>query len=195
MAEPVPPVERAASNADGAAVKLHALPVRLIASAAHWATASKLRMAIGGGVGLAALAAMLAVWSYIAHLAVSSLEPVSLGEALAALDAGRNDEARALIGDMQEQVATPALVGGARRVLGAMQGRSEASLERRTAMYLLAGRHLKAHAHGARGSEPYRLFAGQMPSRRPAAGCGGSKMRRGSTSSQPARSDAMLVRG
>jgi tetratricopeptide (TPR) repeat protein len=164
MAKAESPIERAASTADaGATAKPHALPVRLIVGAARWATASKLRMAVGGGAGLAALAILLAVWSYIAHLAVNSLEPASLDAALAALDAGRFDDARALIGDLQEQVATPALIGGAMYILGAAKAQEadlETSHERQTAMHLLAAKYLeKAAGHGVpAGREPRAAY-------------------------------------
>lgn len=109
-------------------------------------------MALGAGAGLVALATVLAVWSYAARLAVKSLEGPTIDMALEALDAGRYDEAKAIVGDMQDQAATPELIGGAMFVLGAAKAQEaelETSQERRTAMFTLAARYLdKASAQG-----------------------------------------------
>jgi tetratricopeptide (TPR) repeat protein len=148
MSHPIPPQK----NDLAESAPRHSLPMRLLGGAARWATASKLRMALGAGAGLATLAIVLAIWSYAARLAVESLEGPTIAMALEALDAGRYDEAKAIIGDMQDQAATPELIGGAMFVLGAAKAQEadlETSHERRTAMYTLAARYLdKAYAQG-----------------------------------------------
>ncbi len=139
-------------DADGAAPPRRSLPVRLATAAYHWTTASKLRMALGGVGGLAALAGVFAAWSAMAHLAVDSLKPVTIEMALEALDAGQFDEVQSLVGDMQSHVATPQLVGGAMFVLGVLKAReadAETSLERRSAICQVAAKYLeKAQAEG-----------------------------------------------
>ena len=129
-----------------------ALPTRAALGALHWAAASKLHMGIAGAGGLILLAGLFAAWSYVAHLAIDSLKPATIDMALAALDAGKLDEAKSIVGDMQNLVATPELIGGAMFVLGAVKAReadAEASDERRSATYQLAARYLtKAHAQG-----------------------------------------------
>lgn len=128
------------------------LPLRAAAGALRWATASKLHMGLAAGTGLLILASVFAAWSYVAHLAIDSLKPVTIEMALEALDAGKLEEAKAIVGDMQSQVATPKLIGGAMFVLGAVKAReadAEASDERRSATYQLASRYLeKARAQG-----------------------------------------------
>jgi tetratricopeptide (TPR) repeat protein len=128
------------------------LPLRAALGALHWATASKLHMGIAAGGGLVVLAGLFAAWSYVAHLAIDSLKPATIEMALETLDAGKYEEARTIIGDMQSQVATPELIGGAMFVLGAVKSHeadAEASSERRAATYQLAARYLgKAHAQG-----------------------------------------------
>jgi tetratricopeptide (TPR) repeat protein len=128
------------------------LPVRLATGAVHWATATRLHMAISGVAGLFILALVFATWSYIAHLAVESLQPATIEMALAALDAGNVEQAKSIIGDMQTQVATPDLIGGAMFVLGAIRAREadhEISSERRSAMFQVAARYLtQSHAQG-----------------------------------------------
>ncbi|HYO24469.1 MAG TPA: tetratricopeptide repeat protein [Lacipirellulaceae bacterium] len=121
------------------------LPVRAAAACVRWATCSKLRLAVAGAAGLAALAGVFALWSYVAQLAVESLSAPTVGMALAALDAGDVEEAKSIVGDMQSQVATPELIGGAMFVLGAVKAReadAEVSAERRLAMFQVAARYL-----------------------------------------------------
>jgi tetratricopeptide (TPR) repeat protein len=138
-----------ATTAESATPK-RPLPVRAVTGALHWATASKLNMGLAAGTGLLILAGVFAAWSYIAHLAIDSLQPVTIEMALEALDSGRPEEAKAIIGDMQGQIATPKLIGGAMFVLGAIKAReadAESSDERRSATYQLASRYLsKARA-------------------------------------------------
>jgi tetratricopeptide (TPR) repeat protein len=120
--------------------------VRLVIGAAQWATASKLHMAIGGLAGVAVLVAVFVAWSLIAHLAVESLQPVTVEMALAALDAGKFEDAKALVGEMQPQVATPQLLGGAMFVLGAIKAHDadiETSPERRSTNFQVAARYLQ----------------------------------------------------
>src|SRR5262249_30193961 len=87
----------------------------------QWATATRLRMAVCGGAGLVALAFTFAAWSLLAHAAVEAIDPITLDMALTALDQGRLEDARALVGRIQNQAATPELVGGALFVLGAIK--------------------------------------------------------------------------
>jgi tetratricopeptide (TPR) repeat protein len=144
MADPHPTADRAGPTPDAAARK--SLLVRLVVGAAHWATASKLHMAIGGLGGLAVLASVFAAWSLIAHLAVESLQPVTVEMALEALDAGKYEDAKAIIGDMQPQLATPQLLGGAMFVLGVVKAHDaeiETSPERRSTNFQVAARYLQ----------------------------------------------------
>jgi tetratricopeptide (TPR) repeat protein len=159
MSDPVP-------NADHAAEAPRRGRLRQWASGGwNWAAASRARMALAGAAGLVALSGVLAVWSFVARLAVESLKPATIEMALAALDAGDYDHAAAIISDMQSQAATPELVGGAMFVLGAVKARdadAETSGERRTAMSQIAARYLEqAHQHGVpagRAAEAARLL-------------------------------------
>ncbi len=127
-------------------------PLSALRRALHWAAGSRRNMAVSAVTGLSALAVIFAVWSYAAHLAVESLQPPSIDMALAALDAGKFEEARSLVGDMQSHVATPQLIGGAIFVLGAVkayEADQETSPERRSAIYQIAARYLRqAYAQG-----------------------------------------------
>ena len=99
------------------------LPVRR-RGAAHWAAGQQAahggRRSLGG---LAVLAAVFATWSFVAHLAVESLQPVTVEMVLAALDAGNFEEAKATVGEMQPQAATPRTVGRRDVCAGRHKGR------------------------------------------------------------------------
>lgn len=116
-----------------------------VARLAWWATATRLRMALAGVAGLVLLGCVFASWSYMAHLAVEAIEPVTLDSAIAALDQGRYEDAEAMIGDMHQLPASQELLGGAMFVLGALKSHEaevETSAERQRAMHQLAAKYL-----------------------------------------------------
>jgi tetratricopeptide (TPR) repeat protein len=119
---------------------------------ASWATATRLRIVFACTAGLLALACVFASWSYMAHLAVEAIEPVTLDGAIAALDQGRFDDAAAMIGDMHRMPASQELLGGAMFVLGAIkahEAEQDSSPERQRAVHQLAAKYLtKARALG-----------------------------------------------
>lgn len=112
----------------------------------HWVSASRLRMAVAGSLALVTLIATFALWSYLAHLAVAPQDPVTIEMALAALDARDTDEAKNLIGRLQQQTVDVESLGGSLFVLGAAkeyEADKEWSAERRRAMHLVAARYLQ----------------------------------------------------
>lgn len=116
-----------------------------VSQAALWATATRLRMLVAGAAGLVVLAFVFASWSYMAHLAVEAIEPVTLDSAIAALDQGRYEDAEAMIGEMHQLPATQDLLGGAMFVLGALkahEAEAETSVERQRALHQLAAKYL-----------------------------------------------------
>ena len=119
---------------------------RLAVGIVGWATASPLRIAVSAGLSLTALATMFAAWSLAAHVAVESLTPTSIATAFAALDERRYDDARAIVGELKDQPATPELMSGALYVLGAAKSQEadeETTADRRQALYELAARYLQ----------------------------------------------------
>ena len=129
----------------------------------EWSSASRFRMALTGVTVVLSLGTFFALWSYLAHLAVSAEEPVTLQMALDALDKGDFEGADQIIRRMQRQPQNPDEFGGALFVLGAIkvnQAESEWSAARQRAVYLVAARYLqKAEALGvSREIEPQLLF-------------------------------------
>jgi len=112
----------------------------------HWVADSPIRMALTTSLALITVGTTFAVWSYLAHLAVESANPVTLKMALAALDAHDTDEAKNLIGKLQQQPNDVESLGGALFVLGAAKefdAMKEWSVDRRRAMHLVASRYLQ----------------------------------------------------
>lgn len=123
----------------------HRLHDRIVALL-HWGRASRLRMALVGASALTVLGGVFSLWSYLAHLAVNDAEPVTLAMALEALDRREFEEAKNLIGLMQQQSQDPNDFGGALFVLGAVkefQAQGEWSAARQRAMHLIAARYLQ----------------------------------------------------
>ena len=96
-----------------------------------WCLGSKIRMIIMGTLGLTGLGAMFAGWSYFGQIALEPVEPENVEQAIAALDEGRLDEAKSLVGQMQRKPASAELLGGALFVLGAVKA-YEAEAEEKT---------------------------------------------------------------
>ncbi len=123
-------------------------PVRegKLARLVHWGHASNVRKAIVAGLFIALFGGMFAIWSYLAHLAVSHEEQYTLARALAALDNNEYEQAKNIIGEMQKRGADEADFGGALFVLGsvkAAQAEQEWSKDRQRAMHLIAARYLQ----------------------------------------------------
>ncbi len=141
--KPTPTRDAAKEQAD--APVLQSLHDRL-GAVLHWASASRLRMALVGSVAITLLGGVFAVWSYLAHLAVDQEPPATLEMALEAMDNREFEEARILIGRMQRHPQDPDDFGGGLFVLGsvkASQAESEWSAARQRAMYLVAARYLQ----------------------------------------------------
>ena len=156
-----PAKQEAAQDADQAVPK-RSLHDRAIAFV-QWAHESKLRRAVGAVALVLLLGTFFALWSYLAHLAVSEEEQVTLRMALDALEAEKFEEADQIIRQMQRQPQNPDDFGGALFVLGAIkanQAESEWSAARRRAVYLVAARYLqKAQTLGVpKEIEPKMLF-------------------------------------
>lgn len=139
-------LDEAAAHAEPA--RSRGFNARLIALL-NWGRASRLRKALVGGLIFSVLGSILTVWSYLAHLAVSDEKPITLEMALAALDERDFEEAKNLIGKMQQQPQDPNDFGGALFVLGAVkafQAEGEWSPARQRAMHLVAARYLQKAA-------------------------------------------------
>lgn len=117
-----------------------------IARLVHWGSASKLRMALVGSLFITVFGGVFATWSYLAHLAVNHEDQYTLARALAALDDKQYEEAKSIVGKMQQQGTDEADFGGALYVLGAVkaaQADQEWSKDRQRAMHLIAARYLQ----------------------------------------------------
>ena len=119
---------------------------------ATWAGSGKLPLALTVVGGLVVTFVVVGCWSYFTHLAVEPPSSAHLDDALAALDAGDLELAKARISDLQDDEADAALLGGALFVLGAVRAAeadAEYSEARRRTAHLAAGRYLqKASALG-----------------------------------------------
>lgn len=117
-----------------------------LARLAHWARASRLRMALVGSATFIGLAGTFAAWSYLAHLAVSEKNPATLARAMEAMDNKNFEEARSIVGRMQSDSTQEYGLGASLFVLGIVKS-AEAELEwsadRRRAMHLVAARYLQ----------------------------------------------------
>ncbi len=112
----------------------------------EWARSSRLRMALTGLAGLLIFGSIFALWSYLAHIAINMGDPAVLEKALAALDDGKYEAAKTLIGRMQGRKHSPDDFGGALFVLGAVKAHhaeGEWSAERRRAFHLAAARYFQ----------------------------------------------------
>lgn len=117
-----------------------------IARLVHWGSASKLRMAIVGALFITAFGSVFATWSYLAHLAVDQQDKYTLARALAALDNKDYEDAKNIVGEMQQRGAEQEDFGGSLFVLGAVkaaQAEQEWSQDRQRAMHLIAARYLQ----------------------------------------------------
>ena len=112
----------------------------------HWASGSKLRMGLVGSLFIAIFGGVFAVWSYLAHLAVSGEDRYTLARALVALDERNYEEAKNIVGEMQRRGSDSEEFGGALYVLGAVKAAMaelEWSKDRQRAMHLVAARYLQ----------------------------------------------------
>ncbi len=141
-----PPEQGADSRPGEAAPSLKQRMGERLVTLREWIVASRVRKVAAGVLGLIALIGTFALWSYLAHLAVDAVSPVTIEMALAALDARDTDEAKNLVGQMQQGPASMESLGGALFVLGAAKGYDadkEWSVERRRVMHLVAARYLQ----------------------------------------------------
>ena len=140
-----------------------AAPKGRLARLVLWGRASRLRMALVGSLFILVFGGLFATWSYLAHLAVNEQEEYTLEKALQALDAKNLEEAKNIIGEIQQHGDETPEFGGALFVLGAVksvQADLEWSQARQRAMHLIAARYLqKAHELGVpKGREGQARF-------------------------------------
>lgn len=112
----------------------------------RWASGSKLRMGIVGGIFIAVCGGVFATWSYLAHLAVDEEELYTFARALAALEEKRYEDAKNIVGEMQQRGTEPDEFGGALLILGSVKSAMadlEWSKARQRAMHLIAARYLQ----------------------------------------------------
>jgi tetratricopeptide (TPR) repeat protein len=117
-----------------------------IARLLQWATASKLRMAVAGLTVLLLLGGSVAAFSLAEQWAEEVVERDYVQLALKALDDGKYNDAKSLIGQMQQRPASPRQLSSALFVLGvvkAQEADAEAAASRRRAMHEIAARYLK----------------------------------------------------
>ena len=117
-----------------------------IARVLQWATASKLRLAVTALTVLLLLGGTVAAFSLAEQYAEEVVERDYVQLALKALDEGNYNDAKSLIGQMQQQPASPRQLSTALFVLGvvkAQEADAEAAASRRRAMHEIAARYLK----------------------------------------------------
>jgi tetratricopeptide (TPR) repeat protein len=120
-------------------------PAGRVARILQWATASKLRMAIAGLTGLLVLGGAVATFSLFQQWAEEAVERDYVQLALKALDEGKYADAKSLVGQMQQQPASPRQLSSALFVLGvvkAQEADAEAAASRRRALHKIAARYL-----------------------------------------------------
>jgi tetratricopeptide (TPR) repeat protein len=156
MADSAKPAAQAPQDAAGKRSRLS----ELVGGLLNWATATKLRMIITSVFGLALLGVVFASWSYFGQVALESADPANIELAIKALDEGRPEDAKSIIGQMQRQPAAPELLGGALFVLGAVKAQEadqETSPDRRRLIHEVAARYLqKARTLGVPGDREGR---------------------------------------
>ena len=116
-----------------------------IARMLQWATSSKLRMAVAALTVLLLLGVTVAAFSLAEQYAEEVVERDYVQLALKALDEGRYNDAKSLIGQMQQQAASPRQLSSALFVLGvvkAQEAEAEVAASRRRAMHEIAVRYL-----------------------------------------------------
>ncbi|QDT00061.1 tetratricopeptide repeat protein [Adhaeretor mobilis] len=122
--------------------RLKGIPVKLI----DWMRTSRLRTIIVGCVSLLVLGVVFALWSFLAHEAIGHDDRVTLRQAYEALDDGRYERARTIVGELQNETAQSLSFGSALFILGvvkAKQADDEWSTGRSRAMHLVASRYLQ----------------------------------------------------
>ncbi len=127
-------------------------PLHILGALRAWAYGHWLRGAIVAAALLSLIALTMAGWAYLANVALTTGE-FSLDAALAALDEGRYEEARAGVGRMLKNGRLPRTeFGGPLYVLGAIKivdAEKQARADRRRIEYLVASRYLnEARAFG-----------------------------------------------
>lgn len=156
MSEPHAPAEAPVESQPSRLARL----VDRAAAVVAWTFASRVRMAAAAVAGLSLLAAVVAASSYYGQVALEPVDPASVEAAIAAVEAGRYDEAKQLVGQMQHRPATPKLLGGALLVLGAIKAHEadlETTPERARMVHEMAARYLqKAISLGLAGKRQSR---------------------------------------
>ena len=167
MSDPKPQLEILPVEAalDGSGVKASAVVrvLRFFGKLRAWAAGHWLRSVAVAGTILLLIASTMAGWAYLASVALRSGD-LSIDVALRALDDGRFEEARAIVGRMLKSGRLErGEYGGPLFVLGAVktyEAGNQASTERRRIDYLVASRYLKeARTYGIPlEREPHGLF-------------------------------------
>ncbi len=117
-----------------------------IARLLHGAAESKTRMAVAGLTVLLLLGGTVAAFSLAKQWAEGVVERDYVQLALKALDDGKYDDAKSLIGQMQQRPASPRQLSSALFVLGvvkAQEADAEAAASRQRALHEIAARYLK----------------------------------------------------
>ncbi|WP_428305268.1 tetratricopeptide repeat protein [Lacipirellula sp.] len=112
----------------------------------HWATGSKLRKAIAALTIFTLLGGSVAAFSLFEQWAEEVVERDYVQLALKSLDEGKYADAKSMIGQMQQQPASPRQLASALYVLGVVKANEadqEAAASRRRAMHEIAARYLK----------------------------------------------------
>jgi tetratricopeptide (TPR) repeat protein len=146
-----PPDKAAPSELAATSSGLQRVP-RLFGRLRSWAAGHWIRGLIVASAILVLIAATMAVWAYLASVALRSGVPTIDG-ALQALDEGRFEDARALVGRMLESGRLPRnKYGGPLFVLGVVKthdAEEQLVADQRRVEYLVASRYLKeANTYG-----------------------------------------------
>ena len=112
----------------------------------NWSTGHWVRRAAVATTIVLLIAITVAGWAYLASLALEDVQTSALDEALAALNEGRYEEARALVTDMLQGSLPKHEYGGPLYVLGAVKihdAEQHATSEERQTEFLVASRYLR----------------------------------------------------
>ena len=89
----------------------------------RWAMVSRLRAAVVAVTATVLLSLSIALWALVAKTVAEPERPVTLADALRALDENRFDEAQRLSLELQQTALAPQDYGGPAFVLGAVKAR------------------------------------------------------------------------